>query len=196
MKRYCAGDERAFDELYSALAPRVLGYVRSMLRDEAAAEDVLQLTFVKLHGARGSYLEGADPVPWVYAIAHRTCLDELRRRRASWLEFGRDHESVPEPCAGLTGVAAGAEEHEAYGDDLCSAVVAALAMLPRTLRDAVTLTKIEGRSMREAAVVLGTSETAVKLRAHRAYGKLREMLVDEARQGVGWSETTDSRLCG
>jgi RNA polymerase sigma-70 factor (ECF subfamily) len=196
MLRYCGGDERAFDELYAALAPRVLGYVRAILRDHAAADDVLQQTFIKLHGARHAYLEGADPTPWVYAIAHRTCVDELRRRRATRVRLGRDEDSVPEVAAGLTGVAAGAEENEAYREDQRSAVVAALALLPRTLRDAVTLTKLEGRTMREAAVVLGTSEVAVKLRAHRAYGRLRSILAgDEAFVDAG-DRGDLARLCG
>lgn len=181
MRRYCDGDEAAFAELYSALAPRIFGYLRSLIRDDAAAEDLLQQTFLKLHGARGTYVVGADPVPWLYAIAHRTCLDELRRlRRAKVRPLGPDEE-LEEIAAGFSGTAVGAEAYEPYDDGQRAAVLRALTRLPEEQKRAVVLTKLEGRSMREAAVILGTTEGAVKLRAHRAYVRLRVILrCDEA----------------
>src|ERR1044071_7505160 len=81
MGRYCAGDVAAFHELYAALAPRILGYLTGLAGDRATAEDLLQQTFMKLHEARSAYVKGANPVPWLYTIAHRTCLDEIRRRK-------------------------------------------------------------------------------------------------------------------
>jgi DNA-directed RNA polymerase specialized sigma24 family protein len=53
-----------------------------MARSRAVAEDVLQATFLKVHRARGAYIRGADPVPWIYAIAHRTFLDDWPPARA------------------------------------------------------------------------------------------------------------------
>jgi len=79
MKRYCEGDASAFRALYAIAAPRLLTFVRCLVRDHALAEELLQQTFLKLHQARASYVAGADPLPWLYAIAHRTCLDALRR---------------------------------------------------------------------------------------------------------------------
>lgn len=177
MRRYCDGDERAFDELYGALAPRILAYLRSIVRG-ASAEDLLQLTFMKLHMARGSYVLGADPVPWVYTIALRTALDDLRKTRSARLSVGR--EEVPELHAGHDGVAVGAEQDEPYAEGLRRAVLAAVEQLPHAQRQAVVLTKLDGRPVREVAEMLGTSETAVKLRAHRAYARLRELLQRDA----------------
>lgn len=177
MMRYCAGDERAFDELYGALAPRVLAYLRSIVRD-ASAEDLLQLTFMKLHMARGSYVPGADPVPWVYTIALRTALDELRRARCARIHLERD--GLPEPRASHDGVAIGAERDEPYAEEQRQAVLAALDRLPAAQRQAVVLTKLDGRPVREVAEMLGTTETAVKLRAHRAYARLRALLQRDA----------------
>ncbi|HVR60673.1 MAG TPA: sigma factor, partial [Polyangia bacterium] len=81
MERYCAGEVAAFHRLYNLLAPRILAYLRGLIGDRAAAEDLMQHTFLKVHEARGAYVRGANPIPWIYTIAHRTCLDELRRRR-------------------------------------------------------------------------------------------------------------------
>src|SRR5881394_3636739 len=76
MARYCGGDIAAFHALYAALAPRILGYLTGLAGDRATAEDLVQQTFMKLHEARSAYVKGANPVPWLYTIAHRTCLDE------------------------------------------------------------------------------------------------------------------------
>jgi len=50
--------------------------------------------------------------------------------------------------------------------------------LPETQRVAFELVKEEGLSLAEAAQVLGTTVSAVKLRAHRAYEALRAVLGD------------------
>ena len=89
MARYCRGDATAFDRLYTLLAARILAYLTGLLSDKAAAEDMLQLTFLKVHEARGSYVLGANPIPWIYTIAHRTALDEIRRRKRSRVQIGR-----------------------------------------------------------------------------------------------------------
>ena len=88
MGRYCDGDAGAFHRLYAMLASRVLAYLAGLLGDKAAAEDVLQLAFMKVHEARGGYVRGANPIPWIYTIAHRTCLDEMRKRKRSTYEQG------------------------------------------------------------------------------------------------------------
>jgi len=174
MARYCEGDRRAFDRLYALVAPRLLGYLRGIVGDRATAEDVLQQTFIKLHQARESYIRGADPVPWIYTIAQRSCLDELRRQKRSRLRWNTDDAGTPVPVVDITGAAPDAD----VGPDLelVARGMKALDRLPERQRQAVLLTKLEGRSTAEAAAILGTSAGAVKLRAHRGYVALRRML--------------------
>ena len=81
MARYVDGDAAAFRELYAAIAPRLLGYLMKMAKSRALADDLLQQTFLKVHRARSAYVRGADPVPWIYAIAHRTFVDEVRKKK-------------------------------------------------------------------------------------------------------------------
>jgi RNA polymerase sigma-70 factor (ECF subfamily) len=175
MARYCDGDAAAFHRLYALLAPRILAYLRGLIRDRAAAEDLLQLTFLKVHEARAVYVRGANPIPWIYTIAHRTCLDELRKRKRSRVRLTKDGERTIEPAATLTG---GAEDAQAPEVDAerNAAALAALEGLPPNQREAVLLTKVHGRSLAEAARITGTTTGAIKLRAHRAYVTLRERL--------------------
>jgi RNA polymerase sigma-70 factor (ECF subfamily) len=172
MGRYCDGEAEAFRELYRRVAPRLLSLLRGLVGERAAAEDLLQQTFLKLHEARGVYVRGAEPLPWLYTIARRVALDELRRRRRSKVTLAADG-AVPE----LRAEAAAAGPASTSGAP--AAAVAALEKLPRNQREALVLTKIEGLSHAEAAAVAGTSVGAIKLRAHRAYEALRRILKDE-----------------
>ena len=178
MGRYCDGDRRAFDDLYTTLAPRLLGYLMGLIRDRAAAEDLLQLTFIKLHQHRDVYIRGANPIPWLYTIAHRTCLDEIRRRNRSRVRVSIDGNLPHEPTVTITGSAE--RSHEEADERAIARGMEALADLPETQRQAVLLTKIHGRSTAEAASILGTTVGAIKVRAHRGYVALRRKLTAEA----------------
>lgn len=175
MNRYCDGDAQAFRELHAEVAPRLLAYVQAMARSRAVAEDVLQQTFLKVHKARGSYVRGADPVPWMYAIAHRTFLDEVRRRKRA--AAPTDDGALPEIPAVITGEnAVAAAERREVDVELTKAALAALAELPQAQRQAVVLTKLDGKSVAEAAAIAGTTPGAMKVRAHRGYEALRRLL--------------------
>lgn len=175
MQRYCAGDAAAFRGLYQAIAPRLLGYLVRLARDRSVAEDLLQQTFWKVHRARAAYVLGADPVPWIYAIAHRTFLDEARRRgRGATVT---DPDQLPEIPATVTGTPAAVEAERTEADpERARAALAALAALPAAQREAVILTKLDGKSFREAAEIAGTTTGAMKVRAHRGYVALRKAL--------------------
>jgi RNA polymerase sigma-70 factor (ECF subfamily) len=174
MARYCDGDASAFRQLYGLVAPRVFGYLVKMARERVIATDLLQITFMKLHLARGAYIRGADPAPWIFSIAHRSFVDHLRRRTHERAYLGRAADAG-EPHADLSGVTD--ERREVSADPVLQEVaLAALAELPVTLREAVVLTKLEGKTMAEAASIAGTTVAAMKVRAHRGYKALRVAL--------------------
>lgn len=175
MARYCDGDASAFRELYAQVAPRLLGYLLRMARHRAVAEDLLQQTFMKVHRARGAYVRGADPVPWIYAIAHRTFLDEARRQRRAVVRVG-DGDDLPEARADLRGEADDRRDEPRADPELVAATLDALARLPAPQREAVVLTKLDGKSVAEAAAIAGTTTGAMKVRAHRGYEALRRLL--------------------
>lgn len=165
MERYVDGDARAFDALYDQLTPRLFGYLLRLTRHRERAEDLLQITFTKIYRARSSYLRGAPVLPWVFAIARRSFYDERRAAKSRSEELSRDG-TLPEPHSEDAGVPV----------DVSEALDRALERMPETYREAIVLTKLTGLSMTEAAQVLGTSPTAVKLRVHRGYNFLRHEL--------------------
>jgi RNA polymerase sigma-70 factor (ECF subfamily) len=66
--------------------------------------------------------------------------------------------------------------HETMNDDISDALAIALEDLPENYREAIQLTKITGLSLSEAADVLDTTPTAVKLRVHRGYNLMRDKI--------------------
>jgi RNA polymerase sigma-70 factor (ECF subfamily) len=172
MARYQDGDANAFRELYALVAPRLLGYLVKMARDKALADDLLQQTFLKVHRARGAYVRGADPLPWIYSIAHRTFIDEARKKTRAIV---RTSDDVPEVAASIDGASADRRD-DGPDPELSRAALDALAQLPEQQREAVVLTKLDGKSVAEAAEIAGTSVGAMKVRAHRGYEALRKLL--------------------
>jgi RNA polymerase sigma-70 factor, ECF subfamily len=175
MAQYCDGDANAFRALYALVAPRLLGYLMKMTHQRAVAEDLLQQTFLKLHRARPAYVRGADPLPWIYSIAHRTFLDETRRVKRAVVRVGEGDE-LPEQPADLRGETAERRDEPRADPELVKAALDALAELPAQQREAVVLTKLDGKSVAEAAEIAGTSVGAMKVRAHRGYEALRKIL--------------------
>lgn len=176
MRRYGAGDDAAFAELYDHLAPRLFRFLMRQTRERAAAEDLLQLTLLRMHRARGQFVPGAAVTPWAFAIARRLVIDGQRRQSreadAVVQEDAATTENRPSvvPCA----------EDVLHTRRLAEHLERTLAALPESQRTAYELLKEDGLSLVEAAEVLGTTVTAVKLRAHRAYEALRSVLRDDA----------------
>jgi len=168
MDRYARGDDAAFADVYDAIAPRVRAFLLRRTRDAATADDLLQQTLLQIHRHRGSYLSGAPVLPWAFAIARRLSIDEFRHRRVDAL-FGADD-------VGDGDTTTISPDDEFAGREVARLVQAELSRIPETQREAFELLRVEGLSHEQAARVLGTTVSAVKLRAFRAYAAIRAVL--------------------
>jgi len=175
LRRFQEGDVRAFGELYGLVAPRLRGYLTRLTRNRPVADDLLQQTFLKVHRARGAYVRGADPLPWIYSIAHRTFIDDARKNKRAIVRVGGD-DALPEVPAGLDGETTDRRDESRVDPELARAALDALDQLPDAQREAVVLTKLDGKSVAEAAEIAGTTVGAMKVRAHRGYEALRKLL--------------------
>jgi RNA polymerase sigma-70 factor, ECF subfamily len=165
MERYADGDEAAFAELYDALAPKLLGFLRRVAGEQA--EDLVQQTFFQIHLARGTFTRGARVKPWAYTIARRLLIDRLRRQR-------REREARQldvDAWASVDG-----PDEEVFAGELMREVDHALRRIPSEQRKALQLVRGDGLSVRDAASVLGTTVAAVKLRTSRALRAIRRSL--------------------
>lgn len=164
---YLNGEIDAFDALYAALAGRIRGYLMSLCRDAAVADDLVQETFLRLHRSRHTYEPGRPVTPWVFAIARHVFL-MYRRASARRLRFQtalsdeiHHVDLVNDPIAAL-----------AEGDE----VRRALRDVPAAQRQALVMHHVAGQSFAEIADRLGVRVNAAKTRAFRGMRKLRELL--------------------
>ena len=175
MERYARGDEAAFADLYDAIAPRLLSFLRKATRDAFAAEDLMQQTLLHMHRARGSFIPGAPVMPWALAIATPTH-DRQRSPAARGATPLLGHSGRRRSDDLRSAAATAAADDLLHARRLERRVQQRIDALPELQRTAYRLLGQEGLSLKRAAEVLGTSVTAVKLRAHRAFVALRAVL--------------------
>jgi RNA polymerase sigma-70 factor (ECF subfamily) len=166
MAAYQRGNMEAFETLYGAFRGALKGYLRALARDSGVAEELLQETFLQLHKVRHTYQAPRPVSPWVYAIARNVFL--MHRRAAH--RRGR-HEAIADEALPEVPVP---PEIEGLGDR--ETVQKALARLPEARREPLVLHHMLGMSFKEVGAVLGISEGAAKVRAHRALAELREAM--------------------
>ena len=173
MARYAEGDGAAFRRLFELMAPRIRAFFLRSFADAAVADDLTQATFLKLHSARVSYQADRPLKPWVFTIAAGVRCDELRRRYRLPRHVGEaDLENVE---AALAAQAASNEE-QSNSLGRAEAVRAAIKRLPESQRVVVHLHRYEELTFEQIAEVLGTTAGAVRVRASRAYERLRDEL--------------------
>jgi RNA polymerase sigma-70 factor, ECF subfamily len=160
MARIARGDTAAFSELYDAMAPRVYGLVRRVLRNPAQSEEV---TASRYGARRGSVTS------WVLTMAHRRAIDRVRSEQAS-----TDREHVV--AATSAEVAYDAVSEAATTRLESEQVRRCLGSLTELQRESVTLAYYGGYSYREVAELLDANLATVKARMRDGLIRMRDCL--------------------
>ncbi len=157
------------EQLYAAHHAEIYSYLARMLRDDELAADLTQETFVKAFRAFDSLADHNRARAWLYQIAGRTALDELRRRKivrfVPWTGESR-------------GSGASAEEMALRGR-LSADLERALAAIPPRQRQALLLAEVHELTGLELAAALGVSHVAARALLTRARESLRQALAVE-----------------
>jgi RNA polymerase sigma-70 factor (ECF subfamily) len=164
---YRAGDDAAFDQLVARYAPVLGRMMRRDIRRHQDADELVQDTFLHLHRAAADFREGARLRPWLVTIALNLKREYLRRQGRK-PEAPLDLDGRRDPVAPAARVA---ETHDARRQ-----VDLAMAGLTDTQREVIELHWFAGLSFPEVAAAVGASLSAVKVRAHRGYERMRAAL--------------------
>jgi RNA polymerase sigma-70 factor (ECF subfamily) len=170
MSAYVAGDGGAFRVIFERYAPLLM---RAMLRElyvREEANDLVQQTFLQLHRARADFDAAQKLKPWVFTIAMNLKREYFRRKKRR-PERSLDAESAGEPAVAASGAAR---------VDARRTLARVLGDLPADQREVIELHWFDGLEFPEVAQVVGASVSAVKVRAHRGYVRLRLALGDDA----------------
>ena len=160
------GDESAYRIFLQATSTHLRAYLRRrMNRWPDEVEDLVQECLLAIHNQRLTYDTAVPLTSWIYAIAKYKLIDWLRRHAR------REMLNDPLDDANELFSSADADAAEA-GRDL----QILLAVLPEQQRAAITHTKLNGWSVREAASAMNLSEASVKVAVHRGLKALAAKL--------------------
>ena len=173
------GDLTAFNQLVLAHQNSLFGWVASLVRDDALADDITQLTFLtayeKLDTFRGGSLRA-----WLFTIARNRSLDELRiRKRHPSLSLDGDRQDEDEPglLSFLPADTLSPEDSFIQAERVLW-LHALLKSLPEPLQQVLTLVDLYEIDYQEAAQILGLPLGTLKSRVARARLKLREKIAE------------------
>lgn len=159
-----AARQTRFEAVYAANQAAILGYALRRTASPDDAADVLAETFLTAWRRLDDLPGGDDARLWLYGVARRVLANYYRGQRRRTALAGRLREEVakayvpPEPA----------------GDT--ARVTAALGRLPERDRELLLLAAWEGLDYGQIAVVLGCSRNALRIRLHRARGRLTDEL--------------------
>jgi RNA polymerase sigma-70 factor, ECF subfamily len=168
--RVALGDQDAFAAVYDAVAGRVLGVVRAVLRDRAQSEEVAQEVLVEVWRTAPRYRpERGTAVNWILTLSHRRAVDRVRSAEAA---AARDHRAAlldrtPEYDEVTEQVEARLEREQ---------VRRCLRALTGIQRQAVELAYYRGLTYREVAEELSLPLGTVKTRLRDGLIRLRDCL--------------------
>jgi len=165
--RIANGDRLAMRMLFARHRLPVYRWLLRLVRDEALAEDLLNEVFLDVWRQAAAFEARASVATWLLAIARHKALSARRRRLDAQLD-DETAAAIPDPAAD--------PERVLQEKDRSELLRRALASLSPEHGEVVDLVYYHGKSVREAAAILGIAEATVKTRMFYARRKLAELV--------------------
>ncbi len=174
----------AWEQLYSWLSPRLLGYLRA--RGSRDPEGALGETWLQLARNVATFEGDATGFrSWAFTVAHHRVIDEARRRKRTPPTQALD-EVLADDQQSLGVIDS---ESEALAVIELDELVGSIAFLSDLQKSTLLLRIIGDLSVSQTAEALGKSESAIKTAQYRAISILRDRLESPATKPVSPSVT-------
>jgi len=178
MTRFQGGDRGAFAFLVRRHHVPVYNFALRYVRSSAAAEEVVQDSFMRILQNAAEFRPTSRFTAWLYTIARNLSIDMLRKNAQ------RRHRSLDEPSSAEEGPSLGERtpdgganvERAALSIEIRRSVLSAIDLLPDDQREVFLLREISNLPFKEIAEVVGAPENTVKSRMRYALERLQAAL--------------------
>jgi RNA polymerase sigma-70 factor (ECF subfamily) len=180
-RRVAAGERAAFVAMMRRYNQTLYRTARSILKDDAEAEDAVQEAWLSAHGAIGGFRADAKLSTWLVRIVANEAFARLRKRRRHGevvpLHLDADGDDSMETTMGDQ--PSDRPDGQALRSELRRLLEARIDELPSAFRAVFVLRAVEDMSVEEVAASLGIPAATVRSRFFRARGLLRDALASE-----------------
>ncbi len=175
--RIARGDRSAVEQLYRRHALWLTKRLTSRCGDPDLVDIAVQDTFVAVWKSAKKYRGDGDVGAWIWGIAVRRLIDQMRKRRPLPMEsaFLQTRAGTPVSSDAASSSIVSFED-ELLGNGSHGALGPAIRQLHPDLRAVLILTAVDGLTTKEAATVLGIPQGTVKTRLQRARATTKEIL--------------------
>jgi RNA polymerase sigma-70 factor (ECF subfamily) len=150
---------------------RVRKFILASVRDESAADDLTQETFVRIQQNFGNVRDPGKISSWIFRIAYHLCQDHFRTLKKS-----STHEEIHD---GLLNLQETSVHKKLEQSEMSQCVQDQLNLLPDSQRSVIIFADVMDFSHQEIADILGLNVENVKIRLHRARKKLKAILEEK-----------------
>ena len=169
------GDKSAFAKLYGLTSRKLFGVALRILRDRAAAEDIVQEVYVRIWRNAASFdLKLASPIAWMASIVRHCAIDTLRKQKLETTEFSDESARVE------TEAIDPAEEIDMA--QRRAIAFAAIRKMDPAKRDLILLAYVREQSRDSLARTFGVPTGTIKTNLRRSLLELRQSMQREAEQ--------------
>ncbi len=162
------GDSDSLEQLYNACAKGVYALAYSIVKSHAAAEDIMQDTFVRVWSSASTFTSTGNGRAWIYRIARNLSLNAVTRGKADSLD------AITEETGDRLAALDSTENSAVMGHSIDSAI----SSLGDKEREIITLHSMSGLTLNEISDLLDVPLGTIKWRHAQALKKLRALLSD------------------
>jgi RNA polymerase sigma-70 factor (ECF subfamily) len=196
VRRARGRDEAAVRAITQRYNRRLFRVARSILRNDAEAEDVVQETYVRAFTGLEHFRGDCGFGTWITRIAMNEALGRLRKWRPTveWESYGENRSQVEIIDFPVSASSRDPERTMAQGQ-IRAVLERAIDELPDAFRAVFVARLVEGMTVEQTADLFGLQAETVKTRLHRARALLRDALDKQLGPALTSTFPFDGRRC-
>ncbi|HLT74066.1 MAG TPA: sigma-70 family RNA polymerase sigma factor [Ohtaekwangia sp.] len=165
------GDLQQTSFLFERYHKRIFNFLAQLSNDREVAEDLTQNVFLRMIRYRNSFRDDSRFTPWIYQIARNVYADHYqmaKKTHKETVDFAKVSDSIPDESD------QGVNEKEEL-------LYRSMERLSEEQRELLIMTRFQHMRYEEVAQIMNTSVSNIKVKVHRAIGKLREYYFAQAK---------------